>query len=91
MPIHPRADEDRHVQAPIEPCELPDGIELVYADNRDRRYTIALEDAAPLDFGSAKPFRKLPAYRGRQLFARRCSTFFSLASASLRKLSGEKF
>jgi hypothetical protein len=36
MPIHPRADEDRHVQALIEPCELPDGIELVYADNRDR-------------------------------------------------------
>jgi hypothetical protein len=46
--MRPRADEDRHVQAPIEPCELPDGIELVYADNRDRRHTIALEDAAPL-------------------------------------------
>jgi hypothetical protein len=68
MSMHPRADEDRHVQAPIEPCELPDGIELVYADNRDRRHTIALEDAAPLDFGSAKPFRKPPAYRGQRNF-----------------------
>lgn len=36
-------------------------IELVYADNRDRRHTIALKDAARLDFGSAKPFKAVDA------------------------------
>jgi hypothetical protein len=68
MSVHPRADEDRHIQATIEPCELPDGVELVYADNRDRQHTIGLKDVAPLDFGSAKPFRKPPAYRGQRNF-----------------------
>jgi hypothetical protein len=31
--------------------ELPTGIQLVYNDDRDRQRTVALEGAAPLDFG----------------------------------------
>jgi hypothetical protein len=68
MPVHPEGDEDRHIDVPVEPCELPDGIRLVYADDRDRRHTVALEDAALLDFGSVKAFRKPPAYRGQRNF-----------------------
>src|SRR6185437_920404 len=68
MPVHPGADEHRHVQATTEPCELPDGIELVYADNRDRRHAIALKDAVSLHFGSAKPFRKPPRVPGQRNF-----------------------
>jgi hypothetical protein len=58
-----RKADHPNVPATIEPCDFPDGIELVYADNRDRRHIIGLKDAAPLDFGSTKPFRKPPAYR----------------------------
>jgi hypothetical protein len=50
-PVLPGDDENRHVHEPIELCELPDGIELVYPDDRDRRRTIPLKDAPPLDFG----------------------------------------
>jgi hypothetical protein len=41
----------------VKSCELPDGIQLVYADDRDRQRTISLEEAALLDFGRMKPFR----------------------------------
>ena len=62
-------DEDRDVHLPVESCELPTGIQLVYADDRDRQCTVALEDAALLDFGQVKAFRRLlPAYRGQRNF-----------------------
>jgi hypothetical protein len=64
----PSCDEQRDAHAPVEPCELPDDIQLVYVDDRDRRRAIALEDAAGLDFGLAKAFRKPPAYRGQRNF-----------------------
>jgi hypothetical protein len=68
MSAHPKGDEDRHIHVPVEPYELPDGIQLVYTDDRDRQRTVALEDAALLDFGSVKSFRKPPAYRGQRNF-----------------------
>jgi hypothetical protein len=52
----------------VEPCDLPDDLELVFVDDRDRRRTLALEDAAVLDFGMVKAFRKPPAYRGQRNF-----------------------
>ena len=65
---HPKGNEDRQFHAHVEPCELPDGIQLVYAGDRDRQRTVALEDAALLNFGSVKAFRKPPAYRGQRNF-----------------------
>jgi len=47
---------------PVEPCELPDGIQLIYADDRDHHHAVALENAALLDFSQVKAFRKPPAY-----------------------------
>jgi hypothetical protein len=64
----PSFDERRDVHAPVEPCELPDDIQLAYVDDRDRRRTVAIEGAAGLDFGLAKAFRKPPAYRGQRNF-----------------------
>lgn len=64
----PSFDKERDVHAPVESCELPDDIQLVYVDDRDRRRTVALEDPAGLDFGMAKAFRKPPAYRGQRNF-----------------------
>jgi len=61
-------DEQRETHGPVEPCELPNDIQLVYVDDRDRRRTIALEDAAGLDFSLAKAFRKPLAYRGQRNF-----------------------
>lgn len=61
-------DPERDVHAPVEPCELPEDIQLVYVDDRDRRRTVALEDAAGVDFGLTKAFRKPPAYRGQRNF-----------------------
>src|SRR5690242_11732849 len=34
------------MSTPVESCELPTGIQLVYADDRDRQRTVALEGAA---------------------------------------------
>lgn len=56
------------VHPPITAVELPDGIQLAYADERDRRHVVALEDAAAVDFGRSRPFRKPPAYRGQRNF-----------------------
>lgn len=52
----------------ITPCELPDGIRLSYIDDRGVRRAIALEDAALIDFGRTRPFRRPPAYRGQRNF-----------------------
>lgn len=60
------AEHDRHL--PVVPSDLPDGIHLVYADDRDRRQVVALEDAAAVDFDRTRPFRKPPAYRGQRNF-----------------------
>jgi hypothetical protein len=57
---------DRH--APVVSCELPDGIQFLYVDDRGRQRTIALEDAGEVDFGRTGPFRKPPAYRGQRNF-----------------------
>jgi hypothetical protein len=37
---------DRH--APVVPCELPDGIQFLYVDDRGRQRTIALEDVGAM-------------------------------------------
>jgi hypothetical protein len=63
MPANPSYGEDQHVYGPVESCELPDGIQLVYADDRDRQRTISLEEAALLDFGRVEAFRTPSAYR----------------------------
>jgi hypothetical protein len=68
MSWHSEGDKDRHIRPAVEPCELPDGIQLVYADDRDRQRTVAIEDASLLDFGRVKPFRKPSAYRGQRNF-----------------------
>jgi hypothetical protein len=60
------AEHTRH--PPVIPCELPDGIQFVYLDDRDRRRTIALEEAAAIDFGRARSFRQPPAYRRQRNF-----------------------
>jgi hypothetical protein len=52
----------------VVPCELPDGIRLVYADDRGRQHTVDLHDANLVDFGLVKPLRKPPVYRGQRNF-----------------------
>jgi hypothetical protein len=56
------------VHPPITAVELPDGIQLAYADERDRRCAVDLENADAIDFGQSRPFRKPPAYRGQRNF-----------------------
>ena len=68
MLTNPPRDEDHHVHVPVESCELPAGIQLVYADDRDRQRSVALEDAALLNVGQVKAFRRPPAYRGQRNF-----------------------
>lgn len=60
------AEHESHPQ--VVPCELPDGIQLVYADDCGRQRTIALKEANHVDFGLARPLRKPPAYRGQRNF-----------------------
>jgi hypothetical protein len=43
---------------PVVPYELPDGIQLVYADDRGCRHTICLAGVASTDFGRARPVRE---------------------------------
>ncbi len=46
---------------PVVPCELPNGIQLAYADDCDRRHTIARKDAGAIDFSRAQAFEsRLP-------------------------------
>ena len=52
----------------VTPCELPDGIQLVYADDRGARQVVAVDDAGLIDFGRTRPFRKPLAYRGQRNF-----------------------
>lgn len=56
------------VHPPVADVDLPEGIQLAFADDRDRRRVIGLEDAAAVDFGQSRPFRKLPAYHGQRNF-----------------------
>ena len=60
------AELSRH--PPVIPCELPDGIQFVYLDDRGRRRTIALEQARAVDFGRERSFREPPAYRRQRNF-----------------------
>jgi hypothetical protein len=53
---------------PVVPCELPNGIQLAYADDCDRLHTIDLKDAGAIDFCRAQAFREPPAYRGQRNF-----------------------
>jgi hypothetical protein len=53
---------------PIAPSELPDEVELSYADDRGRLHVVALDNAAAVDFGTGRPFRDPPAYRGQRNF-----------------------
>jgi len=52
----------------VEPCDLPDDLQLAFVDDRDRRRTLGLEEAALLDLGMANAVRKPPAYRGQRNF-----------------------
>jgi hypothetical protein len=56
------------VHPPITAVELPNGIQLAYADEQDQRRVVDLEDADAVDFGRSRPFRKLPSYRGQRNF-----------------------
>ena len=60
------ADLSRH--PPVIPCELPDGLQFVYLDDRGRRRTTALEGAGAIDFGQTRSFRQPPAYRRQRNF-----------------------
>jgi hypothetical protein len=62
----PAAEPDEHPA--VASVEVPNGIQLAYADDRGRRRVVALEDAAEIDFGQSRPFQKLPAYRGQRNF-----------------------
>ena len=54
----PHASErGRHLL--VAPCEPPDGIQLLYADDRGRHNSVALEDATAIDFG------RVAGYAGR--------------------------
>jgi hypothetical protein len=53
---------------PVVSCGLPDGIRLVYTDDRGRRRAIALDEARTVDFGQTRPFREPSAYRGQRNF-----------------------
>jgi len=64
----PSYDEERDVHPSMDPNGLPEDIQLVYVDDRDRRRTVAIDDAAGIDFGVAKAFRKPPAYRDQRNF-----------------------
>jgi len=61
-----RAAEPRH--AAVTPCEPPDGIQLVYTEDRGRRRAVALDEAGAIDFGRTRPFREPAAYRGQRNF-----------------------
>jgi hypothetical protein len=60
------AELSRH--PPVIPCELPDGLQFVYLDDRGRRRTIALEEAGAIDFGQTRSLRQPPAYRRQRNF-----------------------
>lgn len=59
---------DANAHPPITTVELPVGIQLAYADERDRRHVVDLENANAVDFGRVRSFRKVPAYRGQRNF-----------------------
>lgn len=59
---------ERKFHPPIVPCELPDGIRLVYADDHGREHAVGLEAADLVGFGLTRPLRKPPAYRGQRNF-----------------------
>jgi hypothetical protein len=48
--------------------ELPDGIQLVCADDRGLRHAITLEDATAVDFDRIRAVRQPPADRGQRNF-----------------------
>ncbi len=56
------AERDLHL--PVARCELPDGIQLAYADDCGRRHAIALDEAAAVDFGRVRAFRRPSAELG---------------------------
>jgi hypothetical protein len=58
-----RAAEPRH--SAVTPCELPDGIRLLYTDDRGRRRA---RRGRRDRFGRTRPFREPPAYRGQRNF-----------------------
>ena len=59
---------DLHLPLPVEPRQLPDGIQLVHSDDRGLRHAIALEGATGIDFGRVRAGRQPPAYRGQRNF-----------------------
>lgn len=59
---------DHASHRPVKPCALPDDIQLVYADDHDRRRVVRLEEADGIDFGRTISFRQPPAYRGQRNF-----------------------
>jgi hypothetical protein len=63
----PNAIDPRH-HLTVEPCGLPDGIQLVYVDDRRLRHAITLEDATAVDFDRILAVRRPTAYRGQRNF-----------------------
>jgi hypothetical protein len=59
---------ERGRHPPVVPCDLPDGIQLVYTHDRGHRHAITLDEAGAIDFGRARAFREPPAYRGQRNF-----------------------
>jgi hypothetical protein len=58
---NPPRDEDHLVYVPVESCKLLTGIQLVYADDRDRQRTMALEGAALIaNTGTARSLEVCP-------------------------------
>ena len=47
---YPNATDRHPHHLLVEPCELPDGIQLVCADDRGLRHAITLEEATAADF-----------------------------------------
>jgi len=59
---------DHASHRPVKPRALPEDIQLVYADDHDRRRVVRLEEADSIDFGRTVSFRQPPAYRGQRNF-----------------------
>jgi hypothetical protein len=65
---NPLRAAEHNSHPPVTPCELPDGIQLVYTDDRGHRRVTALDEGSTIDFGRTRPFREPPAYRGQRNF-----------------------
>lgn len=47
---------------------MPEGAELIYVDDRGRRHVIELAEAAQVETGRIRSYRRPPSYRGQRNF-----------------------